>query len=103
MPSISILAEPPVSLVDKVAVKHKTKEVAQAYLDYLYSQAGQELAAKYYYRPSRKDLVSKKDLLRPFKDVELFSVDDIFGGWPNAQKQHFEDGGTFDQMYNPSK
>jgi sulfate/thiosulfate-binding protein len=103
MPSISILAEPTVSLVDKVTEKHKTKEVAQAYLDYLYSQAGQELAAKYYYRPSRKDLVFKKDLLKPFKDVELFSVDDIFGGWPKAQKQHFEDGGTFDQMYNPSK
>jgi sulfate/thiosulfate-binding protein len=103
MPSISILAEPTVSLVDKVVEKHKTKELAQAYLDYLYSQAGQELAAKYYYRPSRKDLVSQKVLLKPFKDVELFTVDDIFGGWPKAQKEHFEDGGIFDQMYNPTK
>jgi sulfate transport system substrate-binding protein len=103
MPSISVLAEPTVSVVDKVVEKHKTKEVAQAYLEYLYSQAGQELAAKYYYRPSRKDLVSKKDLLKSFKEVELFTVDDVFGGWPKAQKEHFEDGGTFDQMYNPSK
>lgn len=103
MPSISILAEPAVSLVDKVVVKHKTKEAAQAYLDYLYSSAGQELAAKYFYRPSRKDLVIKKELLKPFKDVELFTVDDIFSGWPKAQKEHFEDGGIFDQMYNPSK
>ena len=103
MPSISVLAEPTVSVVDKVVDKHKTKEVAQAYLEYLYSQAGQELAAKYYYRPSKKDLVSKKDLLKSFKEVELFTVDDVFGGWPKAQKEHFEDGGTFDQMYNPSK
>ena len=103
MPSISILAEPSVSIVDKVVEKHKTKEVAQAYLEYLYGKAGQELAAKYYYRPSKKELVTNKDLLKPFKDVELFTVDAIFGGWPKAQKEHFEDGGIFDQMYNPAK
>lgn len=103
MPSISILAEPSVAVVDKVVEKHKTKEIAQAYLEYLYTQAGQELAAKYYYRPSRKDMVSKKELLKPFKDVELFSVDTVFGGWTKAQKEHFDDGGIFDQMYNPSK
>ncbi|HEY4761975.1 MAG TPA: sulfate ABC transporter substrate-binding protein [Thermoguttaceae bacterium] len=99
-PSISILAEPPVALVDKVVDKHGTQEVAEAYLQYLYSPVGQTLAAKHYYRPrDTKDVPG--ELLKRFPKLELFTVDDVFGGWQKAQATHFEDKGVFDQIYRP--
>jgi len=99
-PSVSILAEPPVTLVDKVADKHGTRAVAQAYLEYLYSPAGQAIAAKHYYRPIFESFASEEDL-RQFADVETFTVEEVFGGWQVAQQTHFEDGGVFDQIYRP--
>jgi sulfate transport system substrate-binding protein len=95
-PSLSILAEPPVTVVDKVAGRRKTSEAAQAYLKYLYSPEGQEIAAKHYYRPRRKDIADKhKD---KFADVKLVTIEE-FGGWQNVQKTHFADKGIFDQLY----
>ena len=100
-PSISILAEPPVAVVDKVVDKRGTRKIAQAYLDYLYTSEGQELAFKHYYRPA---LVEKDPFLsarnkNTFTKVKLFTIDELFGGWGKAQKLHFGDGGTFDQIY----
>src|SRR5579872_6909295 len=95
-PSLSILAEPPVAWVDKVAKKHGTLEVAQAYLNYLYSPEGQEIAAKHYYRP-RLDSVARK-YGRNFSTLKLFTIDEMFGGWQKAQKSHFSEGGSFDQI-----
>ena len=97
-PSISILAEPPVALVDEFAKKHGTTEVAKAYLEYLYSAKGQQIAAKNYYRPSKPDLVDAKELDR-FPKLALFKIDELFGSWKKAQDTHFGDGGTFDQIY----
>jgi len=102
VPSVSILAEPPVAVVDSFAKKHGTEEVAKAYLEHLYSPQGQQLAAKHYYRPVQKDLVSA-DQLSHFSDVELFTIDAVFGGWAKAQAAHFDDGGVFDQIYQPGK
>ncbi len=96
-PSLSILAEPPVSLVDKVVDKRGTRKVAQAYLDYLYSPEGQEIAARHYYRP-RDTRYAKQ-----FAKVNLITIDDVFGGWDKAQKTHFSDGGFFDQIYEPGR
>ncbi|MGA2550460.1 MAG: sulfate ABC transporter substrate-binding protein [Burkholderiaceae bacterium] len=98
-PSVSILAEPPVSLVDKVVDKRGTRTVAQAYLQYLYSDAGQEIAAKNYYRPRAKAVAEK--YAKNFPAMSLFTVDDTFGGWQKAQQTHFVDGGVFDQVYQP--
>ena len=92
-----LLAEPPVAVVDKVVDKRGTRQVAEAYLDYLYSEEGQEIAAKHFYRPSNEK-VSKK-YIKQFPQIELFKIDDAFGGWKNAHKTHFADGGTFDQIY----
>jgi len=100
VPSISILAEPPVTVVDKVVDKHGTRKVAEAYLKYLYSPVGQALAAKHYYRPVLPQHASGDDLSR-FSKVELFTVDDVFGGWRKAQQTHFGDGGVFDAIYAP--
>jgi sulfate/thiosulfate-binding protein len=97
VPSVSILAEPPVTLVDKVADKRKTRAVAQGYLEYLYSDEGQDIAGKNYYRPTNPKYIEKYAQL--FPKVNLFKIDDVFGGWQKAQKEHFEDGGTFDQIY----
>jgi len=97
VPSISILAEPPVTVVDKVVDKHKTRAVATAYLEYLYSEEGQEIAAKNYYRP-RSEAVAKK-YEKFFPKLNLVTVDQEFGGWQKAQKTHFADGGTFDEIY----
>lgn len=102
VPSVSILAEPPVTMVDKVAAKHDTTEVAKAYLEYLYSPTGQRLAAKHYYRPRMPAFADPADLKR-FPAVEQFTVDEVFGGWQAAQKNHFSDGGTFDQIYVPAR
>ena len=97
-PSVSVLVEAPVAVVDKYADKHGTRATAQAYLEYLYSDAGQELAAKHYYRP-RNEKVFAKYAAERFPKIALFSVDEAFGGWTKAQKTHFDDGGTFDQIY----
>jgi len=97
VPSVSILAEPPVAVVDKNVDKKGTREVATAYLEYLYSDVGQEIAAKNYYRP-RNETIAKKYATQ-FPAINLFTIDDLFGGWTKAQKEHFSDGGTFDQIY----
>ncbi len=97
VPSVSILAEPTVSLVDRVVKKKGTEKVAQAYLDHLYSEEGQQLAGKHFYRPRSATALEKyRDV---FTQVELFTIDEVFGGWGKAQKLHFADGGVFDQIY----
>jgi sulfate transport system substrate-binding protein len=96
-PPVSILAEPPVAVVDKVADKHGTREVAQAYLDYLYSAEGQDIAGRNYYRPTEPAAVAK--YAKQFPAISLFTINDVFGGWAKAQKTHFSDGGVFDQIY----
>ncbi len=96
-PSLSILAEPPVAVVDKNVDKKGTRTVAQAYLEYLYSSEAQEIAAKHYYRPQNKAVAAK--YAKQFGKVKLFDIDDVFGGWTEAQKTHFSDGGIFDQIY----
>jgi len=98
-PSVSILAEPPVALVDKVVDQHGTRQVAQAYLDYLYTPEGQEIVAKNYYRP-RLAAVAER-YAGKFPKIPLFTVDEVFGGWQKAQATHFADGGVFDQIYKP--
>ena len=99
VPSVSILAEPPVALVKGNADKKGTTKVAQAYLEYLYSPVGQQIAASNYYRPNKPELVTKKEDLNRFPKVKLFTIDEVFGGWQKAQKTHFEDGGVFDQIF----
>jgi sulfate/thiosulfate transport system substrate-binding protein len=98
-PSLSILAEPPVSVVDRVVDKKGTRKVATAYLEYLYSPEGQEIAAKNFYRPRDAKVASK--YAAQFKPVKLLAIDADFGGWRAAQKTHFDDGGVFDQIYAP--
>lgn len=102
VPSVSVLAEPPVTVVDGYAQAHGTLEVAQAYLEYLYSPEGQQLAAKHYYRPSEPEHADEADLAR-FAEIERFSVNDVFGSWREAQQTHFDDGGIFDQIYVPGE
>ncbi|TQR28552.1 sulfate ABC transporter substrate-binding protein [Lysinibacillus sphaericus] len=97
-PFLSILAEPPVAIVDKIVDKKGTREVAEAYLKYLYSERGQEIAAKNYYRPRNEKILAKYQ--EQFPKLELVSIDD-FGGWAEAQAKHFKDGGTFDEIYVP--
>jgi len=96
-PSLSILAEPPVAVVDKVVDKRGTRLTAQAYLDYLYSEEGQSIAAKHYYRPRDAKVAAK--YAAQFPKIRLVTIDDTFGGWQKAQKAHFADGGSFDQIY----
>ncbi len=100
-PSVSILAEPPVAIVDKNVDKKGTRKVAEAYLHYLYSREGQELAAQNYYRPIDKEVAAK--YAKQFPVLKLLTVDQDFGGWAKAQKTHFSDGGTFDKIYLPRK
>ena len=100
-PSISILAEPPVALVDRVVDQRGTREVAQAYLEYLYSEQGQEIAAKHFYRP-RLEVIAAK-YASQFPQVELFALESLLGDWQRAQRIHFSDGGIFDQIYQPGK
>jgi len=99
-PSLSILAEPPVAVVNDIAEKKGTTEVATEYLQYLYSATGQEIAAKNYYRPRDKEVLAK--YADQFEDIEFVTIDDNFGGWTEAQETHFDDGGTFDEIYVPS-
>ena len=100
VPSLSIRAEPPVAVVDRYADAHGTRAVAEAYLRFLYSPIGQRLAAKHYYRPAEPRFVAPADLER-FPDIDLVTVDDVFGGWSRAQATHFADGGVFDRIYQP--
>jgi len=103
-PPSSILAEPPVAVVDKNAEAHGTTEVAKAYLEYLYSPEGQTLAARHHYRPSKPDTVTDQSLLANFPKIDLISIDDpSFGGWKTVQPKHFGDGGIFDQIYTPKQ
>jgi sulfate/thiosulfate-binding protein len=97
-PPFSILAEPPVAVVDKVVDKKGTRAVAQAYLEYLYSPEGQAIAAKHYYRPRDKAALAKAPV--KFPELKLVTIDEVFGGWQKAQKAHFADGGVFDQIYS---
>jgi sulfate/thiosulfate transport system substrate-binding protein len=96
-PGVSVLAEPPVAVVDKVAAAHGTTAVARAYLEYLYSPEGQEIAARNYYRPRSAAVAAAHPTL--FPHLQLFTVDQLFGGWTRAQKTHFAAGGVFDQIY----
>lgn len=98
-PSLSILAEPPVAVVDKVVDKRGTRKIAEAYLTYLYSPEGQEIAGKHFYRPRNEKVAAK--FASQFAKIQLFTIDDKFGGWTKAQKEHFDDDGVFDQIYQP--
>jgi sulfate transport system substrate-binding protein len=101
-PSVSILAEPPVTVVDKTVDKRGTREVAEAYLKFLYTPAGQKIVAKHFYRPRyTKDV--PEELLKKFSFAEFFTIDEAFGGWQKAQTEHFKDGGVFDQIYSVAK
>ncbi len=100
-PSLSILAEPPVAVVDKVAGKHGTTEVARAYLEYLYTPEGQETAARHFYRPRMPTVAAK--YANQFPKMTLVTVDESFGGWKKAQAAHFADGASFDQIYQPGQ
>jgi sulfate transport system substrate-binding protein len=100
-PSMSVLAEPPVAVVDKVVDKRGTRKVAEAYLEYLYTEEGQEIAARNFYRPRSKQAAAK--YAQQFPQIALFTVDEVFGGWTRAQKTHFADGGVFDQIYQPGQ
>ena len=102
VPSISILAEPPVALVDKNVDRHGTRAIAQAYLAFLYSPQGQALAAKHHFRPAIPEGVPA-ELLAPFPQVKTVTVDSAFGGWKKAQATHFADGAFFDQLYKPGR
>ena len=100
-PSISILAEPPVAVVDKVVDRRGTRKVAEAYLQFLYTDEGQEIAAQNYYRPIDEKIAKK--YASQYPKLKLFTIEEITGGWDKAQKTHFADGGVFDQIYAPSK
>ena len=101
VPSVSILAEPPVAVVDKVAKRKDNEAVAKAYLEFLYSDEGQEIAGKNYYRPRSEKVAAR--FAQVFPKVQLFTIDEIFGGWQKAQKTHFNEGGTFDQIQRENR
>jgi sulfate/thiosulfate-binding protein len=101
IPSISILAEPPVAVVDKIVDFRGTRPVAEEYLKYLYSDEGQKIAAKHYYRPRNAAMQASSGV--PFPKMNLFTIDQMFGGWTKAQQTHFADGGVFDQIYQPGQ
>lgn len=102
IPSLSVQAALPVAVVDHFAQRHGVESVATAYLEYLFSPVGQELVAKHHYRPSNPQGVSPA-LLRKFPKLELFTIEEAFGSWDQAQKEHFNDGGIFDQIYAPTR
>jgi sulfate transport system substrate-binding protein len=101
VPSVSILAEPPVAVVDGVVDAKGTRKVAEAYLNFLYSPEGQKLAAKHYYRPREPQHAAPEDVAR-FVNTDLLSIDETFGGWAKVQPEHFGDGGVFDRIYKPA-
>jgi sulfate/thiosulfate transport system substrate-binding protein len=98
-PPLSILAEPPVAVVDRFAKKHGTEAVARAYLEFLYAEEGQEIAGRNFYRPRSAQAAAR--YANVFPKIDLFTIDELFGGWGKAQKTHFNDGGVFDQIYKP--
>jgi sulfate/thiosulfate-binding protein len=98
-PSLSILAEPSVALVDKVVDRKGTRKAAEAYLQFLYTPQGQEIVAKHHYRPRLKEVANQHRA--KFKQIEMVTIDKDFGGWAKAQKTHFSEDGTFDQIYTP--
>lgn len=98
-PSVSILTEPPVAIIDQVVDQKGTREVAEAYLDYLYTDEGQEIAAEHYYRPRNTEIL--EEYREFFPKVELFTIEEKFGSWEEAQETHFTDGGLFDEIYQP--
>jgi sulfate transport system substrate-binding protein len=100
-PSVSILAEPPVAWIDRNVTKNGTREVAEAYLRYLYTADGQEIAAKHFYRPRLHEVAEK--FASTFSKLNLFTIDEVFGGWQQAQKKHFDDGGIFDQLQRANR
>lgn len=100
-PSLSILAEPPVTVVDKVVDRKGTRKVAEAYLEFLYTPIGQDLAGKHYYRPRSEEAL--QNYRSQFPEIELVTIDEAFGGWKKAQKKHFADKGIFDQIYQPKR
>ncbi len=99
VPSLSILAEPPVAVVDKVVDEKGTRKQAEAYLNYLYSPEGQELAAENFYRPTDPKVAAAHE--KDFPKVATFTIGELFGSWKDAQQKHFNDGGVFDQIYKP--
>ena len=99
VPSVSILAEPPVAVIDKNVDRRGTRKAAEAYLDFLYSKEGQEIVARHYYRPRDEEILKKYTEKGNFVSVEMFTIDEVFGGWQKAQQEHFENGGVFDQIY----
>jgi sulfate transport system substrate-binding protein len=101
VPSVSVLAEPPVAVVDTVVDRHGTRKVAEAYVNYLYSPAGQDIAARNFYRPRLSEVAAR--YAGQFPQIPLFTVDEVFGGWQKAQATHFADGGVFDQIYKPGQ
>ena len=101
VPSLSILAEPPVTVVDKVVDKRGTRKIAEAYLSYLYTPAGQEIAGRNFYRPRLPEVAKKFE--KQFPKIQLITIDGELGGWKTAQQKHFADGGVFDQIYQPGK
>jgi sulfate transport system substrate-binding protein len=101
VPSVSILAEPPVTVVDRVAKRRGTEALAKAYLEFLYTEKGQEIAAEHHYRPRDKAVAAK--YAGDFPAITLFTIDELFGGWQAVQKKHFVDGGIFDQIYHPGR
>jgi sulfate transport system substrate-binding protein len=101
LPPVSILAENPVAWVDHNVQRHHTEAVSRAYLEYLYSDAGQELAAQHFFRPKNQTILARYSTR--FKPLDLFTVDEIAGGWQKAQQVHFADGGIFDQIYQPNQ
>jgi sulfate/thiosulfate-binding protein len=101
VPSVSILAEPPVALVDTNVDRHGTRKAAEAYLAFLYSEEGQEIAARNFYRPRLQEVAAR--YTEQFPQIPLFTVDELFGGWKKTQATHFADGGVFDQIYKPGR
>ena len=99
VPSMSILAEPPVTVIDRVVDRRRSRPLAEAYLEYLYTPEGQRIAARHHYRPRDPEILA--EFADTFSDVALITIDDVFGGWQNAQQTHFADGGVFDQIYRP--
>lgn len=101
LPPVSIQAEPPVAVIDRYVDKHGTREIAEAYVRFLYSPEGQEIGARHFLRPRLEEVTARYS--DRYGKIELFTVDEVFGGWGKAQKTHFDDGGTFDQIYTPSR
>jgi sulfate/thiosulfate transport system substrate-binding protein len=101
LPSLSILAEPPVAVVDRYAKKHRTEQVGRAYLEFLFSKEAQQVAMRHFYRPRDEALLAAAS--KEFPPIRQVTIADSFGGWANAQKRHFDEGGEFDRMYQPGR